>query len=57
MSDHKVIYKHFQFMRNPVCRRSMSGKTCLWLVEILRSLVTMTGNLCHFFLYIQWCDR
>jgi len=39
-----------QTMRNVVCCRSMSGKTCLRLVE-------MTGNFCQVLLYIQWCDR
>ena len=44
-------------MRNLVCRRSMSGKNCMRLVEILGLPVTMTGNFCQILLYIQWCDR
>ena len=46
-----------QSMRNLVCHRSMSGKTCPRLVEILGLSVTMTGNFFQFLLYIQWCDR
>ena len=49
-----------QSMRNLVCRRSMSGKTCLRLVEILGSPVTITGNFCQIlsnFVNIQWYDR
>ena len=46
-----------QSMRILVCRRSMSGKTCLRLVELLGLPVTMTGNFCKILLYIQWCDR
>jgi len=38
-----------QSMRNLVCHRSMSGKTCLRLVEILGLSVTMTGNLFSIF--------
>jgi len=44
-------------MRNLVCHRSMSGKTCLRLVEMLCLSVTMTGSVCQMLLYIQWCDR
>ena len=40
-------------MRNLVCRRSMSDKTCLRLVEILGLPVTITGNFCQILLYIQ----
>jgi len=43
-----------QSMRILVCRRSMSGKTCLRLVELLGLPVTMTGNFCKILLYIQW---
>ena len=46
-----------QSMQNLFYRRSMSGKTCLRLVEILGLPVTMTGNFCKNLLYIQWCDR
>ena len=42
-----------QSMRNLVCRRSMTDKTCLRLVGILALPVTMTGNFCQFLLYIQ----
>ena len=42
-----------QSMRNLVCRRSMSGKTCLRLVEILGLPVTMTGNFCKILLYFN----
>ena len=42
-----------QSMRNLVCRRSMSGKTCLRRVEILGLPVTITGNFCKILLYIQ----
>ena len=45
------------YVRNFVCHRSMSGKTCPRLVEILGLSVTMTGNFFQFLLYIQWCDR
>ena len=44
-------------MQNIVCRRSMPGKTCLQLVQILGLIVTMKGNFCPISLYIQWCDR
>mgnify|MGYP006890236903 CR=1 FL=1 len=44
-------------MRNLVCRRSMSGKNGIRLVEILGLPVTMTDNFCQILLYIQWCDR
>jgi len=44
-------------MRNLVCRRSMTGKTCLRLVGILVLPVTLTDNVYQFLLYIQWCDR
>ena len=44
-------------MRNLVCHRSISGKTCLRLAEILGLFVTMTGNFCQFLPYIQCCDR
>ena len=47
----------YQTMRNLVCRRSMSGKTYLRLVEILGLPVTMTCNFCNILLYIQWYDR
>ena len=40
-------------MRNLVCHRSMSDKTCLRLVEILGLPVTITGNFCQILLYIQ----
>ena len=43
----------FQSMRNLVCRRSMTGKTCLQLVGILGLPVTMTRNFCQILLYIQ----
>ena len=36
-------------MRNLVYRRSRSGKTCLRLVDILSSPITMTGNFCSIF--------
>ena len=39
-----------QSMRNLVCRRSMSDKTCLQLVEILGLPVTMTRNFCEILL-------
>ena len=39
-------------MRNLVCRRSMSDKTCLRLVEILGLPVTITGNFCQILLSI-----
>jgi len=42
-----------QSMRNLVCRRSTTGKTCLRLVVILGLPVTMTGNFCQILLYIQ----
>ena len=42
---------HRQSMRNLVCRRLMSGKNCMRLVEILGLPVAMTGNI---LLYIQW---
>ena len=35
-------------MRKLVCHRSMSGKSCLRLVEMLGLPVTMTGNFCQF---------
>ena len=34
-------------MQNLIYRRSMSGKTCLRLIEILGLPVTMTGNFCQ----------
>ena len=37
-----------QSMRNLFCRRSMSGKTCLRLVEILGLPVTMTATFVKF---------
>ena len=37
-----------QSMRNLVCRMSMSGKTCLRLVEILGLPVTMTATFVKF---------
>ena len=46
-----------QSMRNLVCRRSMSGKTCLRLVEILGLPVTMTGNFCKILLVKLSHDR
>ena len=49
----KMASPFYQSMRNLVCRRSMSGKTCLRLVEILGLPVTMTGNFCNILLYIQ----
>jgi len=42
-----------QSMRNLVCRRSMTGKTCVRLVGILGLPVTMTGKFCQILLYIQ----
>ena len=38
-----------QSMQNLVCYRSISGKTCLRLVETLGLPVTMTGNFCSIF--------
>ena len=35
-----------QSMQNLVCHWSISGKTCLRLVETLGLPVTMTGNFC-----------
>ena len=48
---------YMQSMRNLVCRKTMSGKTCLQLVKHLDLPVTMSGNLCQILLYIQWYDR
>jgi len=45
---------NWQSMRNLVCRRSMSGKNCMRLAEILGLPVTMTSNFCQILLYIQW---
>ena len=49
----KNLFAWYQSMRNLVCRRSMTGKTCLRLVGILGLPVTMTGNFCQMLLYIQ----
>ena len=43
---------NIQSMRNIVSRRSVSGKTCMWLVESLGSPVTMTRNICQMLFYI-----
>jgi len=42
-------FSNIQSMRNLVCHRSMTGKTCLPLVEILGLHITMTGNFCENF--------
>ena len=43
-------------MQNLVGHRTMSGKTCPQLVEILGLPLKITGNFCQILLYIQWCD-
>ena len=51
-----TLSRLLQSMQNLACHRSMSGKSCLRLVEILGLPVTMSGNFCQILLYVQWCD-
>jgi len=49
-----INLKESKSMQNLICHRTMSDRTCLWLVKQFGLPVTRTGNFYQSLLYVQW---